>query len=65
MTLLNFKHQIFIGSGDEAYIDINDAVAADPHNLFFLNGSKEPGLQFRRNISDLIQEDRSVVCLFK
>ena len=46
--------QILVGGSDDTDIDIDDFIASDPHNLFFLQYTEKSGLESRRNVTNLI-----------
>ena len=57
--------QVAIGSGDDADIHLDGAVAADAFKFTFLQNAQKLGLQGGRNFADLVQEDGATMGEFK
>lgn len=53
--------QVAIGRRDDTHIDIDIADAADPPDLFFLEGTQYLCLQGYVEFADLIQKQRAVM----
>ena len=64
-SLLNFLQRLPVGRGDDADLDRNDLVAADPHDLLRLQGSQQLGLQEEVHLRQFVEEQRSLVGKFE
>ena len=53
--------EVSIGRGDDAHVDLNVSLAAEPGELAVLQDVEQLGLQRRRHLADLVEEDRAVV----
>ena len=59
--LFDLLLQIAIRRGDDADVDANVRRAADPLEALLLEEPQQLGLQPRRHLADLVEEDRSAV----
>ena len=57
--------EIFIRCGNNAHIDVDNAVAADPQHFFFLDNAQKLQLQRFAHAFDLIEKKRTAVCEFE
>ena len=59
----SFAHvlgQVAIGRGDHADVDVDGPGIAEPLDLPFLQHAKQLGLDFERQLADLVEEDRAL-----
>ena len=65
--LPGFDHlgKVAIGGGDKTNIHRNRSSPAQPLYLLLLQGTQELGLQFQRQVSDLVQEQRAHMSQFQ
>ncbi len=64
-AVANQLHQIFVGGGKDANVDLDRIGAAEAHEFALLNDAKELGLCFRANRGDFVKEDRPLVGHFE
>ncbi len=57
--------KVHVGCGDDANIHLYGFGTADALELMILQHAKQFGLSLERKITDLIQEDSTLVCLLK
>ena len=57
----NRLQQVAVGRGDDAHVDRSDVVAADALELALLQHAQQLDLQLRRQLADLVEEDRPAV----
>ena len=62
---LHQRFQILMGSGNDAHIDLDRRVAADPVELAIGQHPQQPGLGFGRHVADLVEEQRAAVGLLE
>src|SRR5882724_7777032 len=60
-ALAHHLHQINVGRRNHANVDANRVSAAKPFELLLLEDAQQFGLQFQRQISDLVKEYRSPI----
>src|SRR5205085_4583250 len=53
--------QILVGRGDDAHVDRDDVIGADRLDLALLQHAQELVLHARRDVADLVEEDRAFV----
>ena len=53
--------QVAMGSGDEAHIDAQGLLSADPLETAVLEDAQQPHLDGRRQFADLVQEEGAAV----
>ena len=53
--------EVAVGRGDHAEIDLDGARAADRHDLALLQHAEQCGLRARRQVADLVEEQRAAV----
>ena len=53
--------EIAIGGRDDPHVDVDALLAADTHELALLDHPQELRLQRRRELADLVQEDRALI----
>ena len=59
------RAQIAVGGGDDADVDAARDVLADAAQLPFLNDAQQLGLRARRQLADLVEEQRAAVRLLE
>ena len=53
--------EIPVGGGDDAHVDVDVVLAAEPRELAVLQHLQQLGLQRRAHVADLVEEQRAVV----
>lgn len=61
----NLPGQILVRGGDDADVDGDGPIGADPGNLLFLQDPQEYRLGIERHFADFVQKKRSPVCRFE
>ena len=51
----------YVGRGDHAHVDRNRLVGADRHDLALLEGGQQLGLEVKRQIADLVEEQGTLI----
>jgi hypothetical protein len=51
--------------GDDAHVDLDGLVLADPPDLLLLDGAEQLGLERERGLRDLVEEERPAVRLLE
>ncbi len=59
MPLRYSDFEVAIGGSDHPHIDFHFLIAADRANFFFLQHAQQFGLHLQRQLSDLIEKNRS------
>jgi len=62
---LHFGRQVAVGGRHQAYIDLDFALAAQPHHGAFLQGAQQLGLQGQGQLPDFVQKNGATVCLLE
>src|SRR5208282_5871092 len=57
----NQLHQIFVGGGKNANVDLDRIGAAEAHEFALLNDAEQLSLRFRADRGDFVEEDRPLV----
>jgi hypothetical protein len=57
--------QVLVGCRDDARIDVDRLVVAEPPDFAFLNRAKQLRLERRRRLGDLVEEERAAVGFFE
>ena len=57
--------QVVVGGGDHPHVRLDRLVAADPLELLLLQHAQHLGLQRRRHVADLVEEQRAAVALLE
>src|SRR5262249_51079999 len=57
--------QVLVGGGHDPTLYLPRGALAPPPNLAFLNGAQQLRLDFRANIADLVEKERSAACLLE
>ena len=61
LALLDLLLQVLVRRGDHADVHLDALVAADPLELPLLEDAEQLGLHGRRDVADLVEEDRPLV----
>ena len=57
--------QVDVGGSQHPNVDRGAFARTQPHNLLFLQDAQQFGLQFQRNLADLVEKNRPAVRQFK
>src|SRR5882724_4891895 len=64
-ALLDRRLEVAVGGGDDAHVDRDLVVRPDRAHRAFLDRAQKPRLERRRQVGDLVQEDRAPVRLLE
>src|SRR5690606_31344723 len=64
-TLLDRKRKILVRRGDYPHVDADRRLPADAEELALGEHAQQPGLQRRRHVADLVEEQRAAVGLLE
>ena len=64
-TFLHAALEILVGGGDHAHVHLHRQLAADAIELALGQHAQQPGLQLRRHVADLVEEQRAAVGLLE
>src|SRR5207247_11252606 len=53
--------EVLVGGREDAHVDLERAVAADPLELALLQDAQDLGLRLRPHVADLVEEERPAV----
>ena len=59
------KRQVLVGRSDDADVDLDRLLPADPVELALGQHAQQARLQRRRHVADLIEKQRAAICLFE
>src|SRR5262249_38959487 len=59
------RQKLLVRRGDDAHVDPNGLVLADPSDLVLLNRAEELRLECERRLGDLVEEERAAIGLFE
>src|SRR5439155_25580062 len=58
---LHLGLEVLVGGREDAHVDLQGAVAADPLELALLQDAQDLGLRLRPHVADLVEEERPAV----
>ena len=61
MAVRDLLREVSVGRGHQANIDMDGARAAQAFEFLLLQNAQELGLQFERNIADLVEKQRAAM----
>jgi len=61
----HFAHQVAVGGGDQPEADLSDPVFSHPPVFLFLEDAEQLGLDCRRQVADLVEEQRAAIGLLQ
>ena len=62
---LDHRRQVAVRGGDDADVDAHRPLAADPDDLAVLDDAQQPDLRGKRELADLVEEQRAAVGLLE
>ena len=65
LPLLRPCLQVAVGRGDQPHVGLDCLVASDPLERLLLQQAQDLGLQARRHVADLVEEERAAVALLE
>src|SRR5262249_40933507 len=57
--------EVFVGGGEDAYVDVDDVLAAHAAHFARLQGAQHLGLRRQIHVADLVEEQRAAVRLLE
>ena len=65
VPLLDLRHKILVGGGQDTHVDLHQLGPADPRELLLLEHAKHLGLGIKAHVADLVQKKRSSIGLLE
>ena len=64
-VLVDLLFEVLVGRGDDADVDLDHLVAAQPLELLLLQHAQHLGLRLEAHVADFVEEDRALVGLLE